>query len=72
MKLDDWVREQHQRILDLWEAAGRPYEWYNGIDPQQSIEYVKKVPSKAADEHKRQQELGWDVDGNMILHAEDV
>jgi hypothetical protein len=70
LKLNEWVREQHQRIIDIWDTAGRPFEWDHGVDPLQSIAHGRITPPKAAEEHARQKELGWDVAGNVIAQVE--
>jgi hypothetical protein len=59
------VREQYNRIREIWRDAGIPYEWDKGIDPQVSIEKGKILPESAKKEHERQKELGWDVEGNI-------
>ncbi|RXK41661.1 hypothetical protein M231_01161 [Tremella mesenterica] len=64
-KLDDWVKEQHARLLKIWEDAGRPYTHENGIPPSQSMAKGRLTPEEAEKEHQRQMDLGWDVDGNI-------
>ncbi|WVO15803.1 hypothetical protein L204_103465 [Cryptococcus depauperatus] len=60
-KLDDWIQEQHSRLLQIWSNAKRPYTWDNGVPPKQSIKKGQIRPAKAEKEHQRQKELGWDV-----------
>ncbi|KIR36347.1 hypothetical protein I352_01295 [Cryptococcus deuterogattii MMRL2647] len=64
-KLDDWVREQHSRLLQVWSDAGRKYTPENGVPPRESIAKGKITPQEAEKEHQRQKELGWDVQGNL-------
>ncbi len=55
------MREQHDRILDIWAKALIPYEWDKGIDPARSIAKGKLTPEEADKENRRQKEMGWDV-----------
>lgn len=63
--MDDWVREQHARLLQIWADANRPYEAGQGVAPHLSIAKGRLTPSKAEEEHERQKEMGWDVQGNL-------
>jgi hypothetical protein len=65
LKWDDWVREQHQRLIDIWADADRPYTHEHGVAPRLSLEKGKLTPEEAAKEHQRQKDLGWDVKGNI-------
>ncbi|KAI5453389.1 hypothetical protein NCC49_005868 [Naganishia albida] len=65
LKWDEWVVEQHARIMEVWREAGRPYEPGHGLDLSLSIEKGKMLPEEARKEHERQKEMGWDVDGNI-------
>ncbi|ODO01524.1 hypothetical protein I350_06344 [Cryptococcus amylolentus CBS 6273] len=65
-KLDDWVWEQHARLLDLWAQAGRQYTPENGVLPKESREKGKIMPEKAEKEQQRQKEMGWDVQGKEM------
>ncbi|OCF31309.1 hypothetical protein I316_07095 [Kwoniella heveanensis BCC8398] len=64
-KLDEWVREQHARLLQIWSEADRPYTPEMGVDPRLSVKKGKQTPEEAQKEHQRQKELGWDVGGNI-------
>ncbi|WVQ80546.1 hypothetical protein IAT38_002651 [Cryptococcus sp. DSM 104549] len=64
-KLDDWVRQQHDRLLEVWRNATRPYTAENGVAPRLSVEKGRATPKQAELEHQRQKELGWDVQGNI-------
>ncbi|WRT67640.1 uncharacterized protein IL334_004612 [Kwoniella shivajii] len=65
LKLDEWVEQQHDRLLQIWSNASKPYDVDNGISPRLSIEKGKQTPERAQKEHQRQKELGWDVGGNL-------
>ncbi|KAL7422144.1 hypothetical protein Q5752_002787 [Cryptotrichosporon argae] len=65
LKLDEWVVEQHARVLSIWAAAGRPYDAEHGVDPRVSARLGKQTPDEAQREHERQKELGWDVGDNV-------
>lgn len=65
LKWDDWVIEQHARILKVWREAGRPYEAGHGVDLDISVQKGRQLPEEARKEHERQKEMGWDVDGNI-------
>jgi len=65
LKMDDWVREQHARLLSIWEEADRPYSHEHGVSPSLSIAKGKMTPNEAEKEHQRQKDLGWDVHGNL-------
>ncbi|KAK8858457.1 hypothetical protein IAR55_002684 [Kwoniella newhampshirensis] len=64
-KLDQWVQEQHARLLQIWADEDRPYTHEHGIPPRISIANGKMTPTEAEKEHQRQKELGWDVQGNI-------
>jgi hypothetical protein len=66
-KLDEWVREQHERILEIWSDADRPYSADSGVHPRDSIAKGRLTPEEAAKEHQRQKDMGWDVKGNVAL-----
>lgn len=63
--MDDWVVEQHARLLQIWADANRPYDHENGVEPHLSIAKGRMTPEEAAKEHQRQKEMGWDVQGNL-------
>lgn len=65
LKWDDWVVEQHARILDVWRTADRPFEPGHGVDLEVSVQKGRQLPEEARKEHERQKEMGWDVDGNI-------
>lgn len=65
-KWDDWVQEQHDRILNIWRDSHRPYAWDQGIDPAKSVAKGKRLPEGARRENERQKEMGWDVEGNLM------
>lgn len=65
LKWDEWVGQQHDRLLSIWAAADRPYTAGHGVEPRLSIAKGKMTPQEAAKEHERQKELGWDVLGNL-------
>jgi len=64
-KLDEWVEEQHSRLLEIWAAADRPYSPEHGVPPRLSIAKGRLTPEGAAKEHQRQKDMGWDVNGNL-------
>jgi hypothetical protein len=63
--MDDWVREQHARLLQIWSDADRPYSHDQGVAPALSIKKGKMTPDEAEKEHQRQKDMGWDVHGNL-------
>ena len=63
--MDEWVIEQHSRLLQIWSDADRPYDHKNGVAPHLSIAKGRMTPQEAAKEHERQKEMGWDVHGNL-------
>jgi hypothetical protein len=65
LKWDEWVIEQHERMLKVWREAGRPYEPGHGVPIETSVQKGKQLPEEARKEHERQKEMGWDVDGNI-------
>lgn len=65
LKHDEWVLQQHQRILDAWAKEARPYDEHNGVSPAKSAMLGKIFPDQAKQEHERQKELGWDVAKNV-------
>ncbi|WVQ65931.1 uncharacterized protein L199_004109 [Kwoniella botswanensis] len=65
LKLDDWVKKQHQRLLDIWADDNRPYDIEHGVSPKVSMQKGKETPESAQKEHQRQKDLGWDVGGNL-------
>ncbi|WVR06229.1 hypothetical protein IAU60_003259 [Kwoniella sp. DSM 27419] len=64
-KLEEWVREQHERLLKIWQDEDRPYDAEHGVPPKDSIAQGRKTPEEAQKEHQRQKEMGWDVAGNV-------
>ena len=52
---------EKNKILKIWEDAGRKYEVGQGVEPRLSIEHGKVQPDAAAKEKQRQKDLGWDV-----------
>jgi hypothetical protein len=64
-KLNEWVEEQHARLLQIWADADRPYSHEHGVPPRLSIAKGRLTPEEAAKEHQRQKDLGWDVQGNL-------
>ncbi len=64
-KLDEWVEEQHARLLQVWQDADRPYSHEHGVAPRLSIAKGNFTPEEARKEHQRQKDLGWDVEGNV-------
>jgi len=65
LKWDSWVREQHNRLLSIWENSTQEWAYDQGISPRLSIAKGKIVPEGAKEEHQRQKALGWDVSGNL-------
>jgi hypothetical protein len=63
--MDNWVEEQHNRLLQIWADADRPYAAEHGVSSRESMKKGKVVPDGAAKEHQRQKDLGWDVHGNL-------
>ncbi|ORY31443.1 hypothetical protein BCR39DRAFT_526792 [Naematelia encephala] len=64
-KLDEWVQDQHDRLLQIWADADRPYSHEHGVAPRLSIQKGRMTPEEAEKEHQRQKDLGWDVQGNV-------
>ena len=64
-KLDEWLLDLIDRLHSTWSAAGKEWSADTGIPTKDSIAKGGIVPKKAAEEHQRQKELGWDVDGNI-------
>jgi len=65
LKWDSWVREQHNRLISIWENSTQEWAYDQGISPRLSIAKGKIVPEGAKEEHQRQKALGWDVSGNL-------
>lgn len=69
-KWDEWVVEQHERILDAWRQIDRPYDWKHGVDPLVVQAKGHQVSESALKEYERQKAQGWDVNRAMLEIAE--
>lgn len=71
-KWNEWVIEQHNRILTAWKESNRPYEWDRGLSPDQILEKGRQISKSALEEFERQKAMGWDVSKEMLdLYTED-
>lgn len=65
--MDEWVAEQHDRILKIWADADRPYTHEHGVAMRLSIAKGKMITEGAKKENERQKEMGWDVKDNVLI-----